>query len=145
MSSHSANARGKQGQANASWSDHRRSGELLDAYIGAPLRLSQDPSIQPGWNTNITCLSKLEWGQLITIERETARWLNQSSNYLVIVFCFCACICNLTCCFSGTIRKQADLATGCKAKNRRLVQSSCWSSRFRPGQHPCKSAVHLQS
>jgi hypothetical protein len=47
MSSNTANARGRQGQSNAanssaSWSDERRSGELLDAYIGAPMRLSQD-------------------------------------------------------------------------------------------------------
>jgi hypothetical protein len=88
MSSNTANARGKQGQSNASWSDQRRSGELLDAYIGAPTRLSQDSTIQPGWNPNINCLSKLEWGQLICIERETARWLNQCPTYLVIVLLF---------------------------------------------------------
>jgi hypothetical protein len=58
----------------ASWSDQRRSGELLDAYIGAPSRLSQDTSIHPGWNTSIDSLSKLEWGQLISIEREMARY-----------------------------------------------------------------------
>ncbi len=93
MSSNAALARGRQGQSNAansaaSWSDQRRSGELLDAYIGAPKRLSQDTTIQPGWNPNIDCLSKLEWGQLISIERETARWLNRSSTYLVIVLFF---------------------------------------------------------
>jgi hypothetical protein len=95
MSSNAANARGRQGQANAannatSWSDQRRSGELLDAYIGAPMRLSQDATIKPGWNPHIDCLAKLEWGQLLTIETETARWLNQNPTYQVIVSLFIA-------------------------------------------------------
>jgi hypothetical protein len=130
MSSNTANARGRQGQSNAanslaSWSDERRSGELLDAYIGAPLRLSQDATIQPGWNPRIDCLSKLEWGQLIIIERETARWLNQSPTYLVMLQWCCCLLClylqfNFLF-FAGAIGKQAHLTTGCKTKNRRFV------------------------
>lgn len=152
MNSSSNLARGAQGLSNAangsaSWSDQRRSGELLDAYISAPSRLSQDTSIHPGWNPSIDSLSKLEWGQLIAIERETARWLNQSRTYMVnlimLFILYFACICNLTCCFSGSIRKQNHLATGCKAKNRRLVQSSCWSTHCRSELHSCKSAVHI--
>ncbi len=101
MSSNTANARGRQGQSNAanssaSWSDERRSGELLDAYIGAPMRLSQDSTIHPGWNPRIDCLSKLEWGQLIIIERETARFLNQNPTY-VVTWSFSALSCCLLC------------------------------------------------
>ena len=155
MSSNTANARGRQGQSNAanssaSWSDERRSGELLDAYIGAPMRLSQDSTIHPGWNPRIDCLSKLEWGQLIIIERETARFLNQNPTYMV-TWSFSALSCCLLCLhlqfnllISGIIRKQGHLSAGCKTKNRRLVQSSCRPTPFRPAKRPCKSAVHIK-
>jgi hypothetical protein len=98
MSSNTANARGRQGQSNAanssaSWSDERRSGELLDAYIGAPMRLSQDSTLHPGWNPRIDCLSKLEWGQLIIIEKETARFLNQNPTYMVTWSLSCCLLC----------------------------------------------------
>jgi hypothetical protein len=104
-------ARSRQGQANAEqravpWSDSRRCHLLLDAFISAPLRLSQqlDLSQSLGFNWNpdkyfciclfielyvifthlaqINSLSKLKYGHMIKVEKETARSLNESVEYM---------------------------------------------------------------
>lgn len=82
--SSSSSARARQGASNAAnagranWSDTRRTTMLLDAYIGAPLRLSMQPDlVAPGhirWNAAIDQLSKLEYGHKSQIEFETSRF-----------------------------------------------------------------------
>lgn len=91
-----SSARGRQGAANASqnaaasvahWSDVRRVTMLLDAYIQAPSRLSQMPELagaQAAWPPSINELSKLIYGQKITVERETARFLNATPAYMLL-------------------------------------------------------------
>jgi hypothetical protein len=91
-SSSRSSARGRQGAANAAasvahWNDERRVTMLLDSYIQAPVRLSQMPELngtQQAWPPSINELSKLIYGQKITVERETARFLNATPAYMVL-------------------------------------------------------------
>ena len=86
-------ARRRQQQDNAvqrapptTWNSLERKMLLVDAYLGAPLRLSRQPSLcGPGhtWNTSVDHLSKLMYGQKLHVENETARFLNSNPAYMV--------------------------------------------------------------
>lgn len=89
-------ARGRQGAANASqnaaaaavhWSDVRRVTMLLNAYIQAPSRLSQAPGLADMhqiWDPAVDDLTKLVYGYKSAVEKETARFLNTSAEYLLL-------------------------------------------------------------
>jgi hypothetical protein len=85
-------AQRRQGEANAAaaavhWNDVRRVTMLLDAYIQAPNRLCQMPELagtQQAWDPAINDLSKLIYGQKISVERETARFLNATPAYMTL-------------------------------------------------------------
>ena len=88
-------ARGRQGASNAEhraaavpWSDSRRAHLLLNAYIGTPLRLCQQPDLATSlgftWNPAINELSKLKYSHLSKIEKETARFLNSNADYMLL-------------------------------------------------------------
>jgi hypothetical protein len=73
-------------RAAPQWNNPERKMLLVDAYIGAPLRLSRQPDLCCAghtWNTSVDELSKMIYGQKVHVDTETARFLNSNPAYMV--------------------------------------------------------------